>query len=111
MKPAVLVVAAVILVGMIYATISTSLETSLWAAWPSFAANPWAMATLYDAYSGFTLFWLWVAYRERSWGIRVLWLVLIFGLGNIATSLYVLQAVLRLPKSQPVSDVLLRRHA
>lgn len=34
-----------IFVWMIVLTIRTSLAVSLWAAWPSFAANPWAVAT------------------------------------------------------------------
>ncbi|MDE3197569.1 MAG: DUF1475 family protein [Acidobacteriota bacterium] len=111
MRGFVVSVAAAIFAGMLYVTIATSLEQSLWAAWPAYAGNPWAMATFYDAYSGFTLFWLWVAYRERSWAARMLWLIFIYGLGNIATSLYVLIAVVRLPKELPVSAILQRRPA
>ena len=96
---------------MIAVTIRASLAMSLWAAFDTFAADPWAVATLYDAYSGFTLFWLWVAYRERSWGMRILWLVLICGLGNIATSLYVFMAVSRLKPGEPVYAVLERKPA
>jgi uncharacterized membrane protein YbjE (DUF340 family) len=55
-----------LLFGVIFAwmtvlTIRTSLAVSLWAAWPSYAANPWAIATLYDAYFGFLTFYVWVA--------------------------------------------------
>jgi hypothetical protein len=105
------VIAGAIFAGMLAATITTSVTESLWSAWPAYAASPWAMATLYDAYSGFTLFWLWVAYRERTWAVRIVWLLLIFALGNIATSLYVLLALWRLPQGEPVQNILQRRSA
>lgn len=87
------------------------MSQTLPAAWPSYAANPWAMATLWDAYSGFTLFWLWVACREISWPVRILWLVLIYALGNIATSAYLFIALTQLRDDQPASDVLRPRRA
>ena len=55
-----------IFVFMVVMTIRTGLTISLSAAWPSYAANPWAMATLYDAYFGFVTFYAWVFYKERS---------------------------------------------
>ncbi|MEP6963809.1 MAG: DUF1475 family protein, partial [Acidobacteriota bacterium] len=73
---------------MIYVTVRAQLAISIWDIWEAYSANPWAIATLYDAYSGFTIFWLWTAYRERTWGARLLWFVLVMALGNIATSFY-----------------------
>ena len=93
---------------MVVATIRTSLQISLWAAIPSFAASPWAMATLYDAYAGFLTIFVWVAYKEDSLWKRVLWFVLIMGLGNIAISLYVLIQLSRLKPTEPASRVLYR---
>ncbi len=84
---------------------------SLWAAWDSYAANPWAVATLYDAYSGFTLYWLWVAFRERSWASRIVWFILIMALGNIATSAYLFWQLWRLQPGEPLQNVLVRRSA
>lgn len=106
---AVTAVSAAIFCGLLAVTIGTSLTVSPWSAWPGYSENPWAMATLYDTYSGLMLFWLWVAYRERSWGGRIRWLLLIFALGNIATSFYVLLAVWRLPPGEPVHKLLLAR--
>ena len=85
-----------------------SLAVSLWSAWDSFAANPWAVATLYYAYFGFITFWVWVAYKENTLWSRLLWLVLILGLGNIAMSLYVLIQLFRL-KPEQSAEALLRR--
>ena len=109
MKLLLKILSAGICLLMIAVTIRASLAISLWASLNSFAGNPWAVATLYDAYSGFTLFWLWVAYRERSWGMRILWLVLIYGLGNIATSFYVFLALWRLKPEEPAYAILERR--
>jgi hypothetical protein len=79
-----------IFVFMVIMTVRTSLQISLWSALGSFAASPWAMATLYDAYAGFITFFCWLAWRERVLGIKLIWFVLIMALGNIAMSLYVL---------------------
>ena len=79
-----------IFVFMVVMTVRTSLQISLWSAIPSFAASPWSMATLYDAYFGFITFFCWLAWRERSPGIKIMWFVLIMALGNIAMALYVL---------------------
>jgi hypothetical protein len=100
-----------IFVWMVVLTIRTSLTVSLLEAWSDYAANPWAVATLYDAYFGFVTFYVWVAYKERKLGFRVLWFVLIMGLGNIATSLYVLIQLFRLKAEEPAEAILRRRAA
>ena len=96
---------------MVVMTIRTGLTVSLSAAWPSYAANPWAMATLYDAYFGFVTFYAWVFYKERQVWTRILWFVLIMGLGNIAMSLYVLIQLFRLRPEEPAAAILRRRPA
>jgi hypothetical protein len=73
--------------------------------------NPWFIATLFDAYFGFLWFWLWVAYKEPSWIDKLLWLVLILALGNIAMAGYVLLQLTRLPPGADFEDLLLRRWA
>jgi hypothetical protein len=100
---------AAIFFWMTVLTIRTSLAVSLRDAWPSYAANPWAVATLYDAYFGFLTFCVWVAYKERPMWSRVLWFVLIMGLGNIAMSFYVLIQLMRLGPAEPAEAILWRR--
>jgi hypothetical protein len=73
---------------MVVMTVRTSLQVPIWQA--SFTGNPWAWATLYDAYFGFITFFCWLAWRERSLAYKIIWFVLIMLLGNIAMSLYVL---------------------
>jgi hypothetical protein len=108
--PLVILFSGIFLV-MVYVTVRASLAISIWDVWDSYAANPWAVATLYDAYSGFIIFYVWVAWRERSWRARLLWFVLIMGLGNIATSLYLLAQLLRLAPDQHASAILGRKAA
>src|SRR5205809_4987398 len=96
MKTFLKILFAAIFLWMTVATIRTSLTISLWDAMPAFAASPWSMATLYDAYFGFITFYVWVAYKEQSWAARVLWFVLIMSLGSIAMSVYVLTQLFRL---------------
>ena len=100
-----------IFVFMVVATIRTSEQVSLWKAWPAFAENPWAMATLYDAYFGFITFFCWVAWRERALWEKLLWFVLIMALGNIAMSAYVLIQLFRLRPDEGVSGLFERRAA
>lgn len=71
--------------------------------------NPWFIATLFDAYFGFLWFWLWVAYKEPGWSARIIWLLFILLLGNMAMAAYVLLALARLPDNARMEDLLLRR--
>ena len=96
---------------MVVLTIRTSMQVSLWSAWHPYAANPWAMATLYDAYFGFVTFFCWLAWRERSLGAKLLWFVLIMALGNIAMSFYVLLQLFGLPKEEGIAGLFRRKTA
>ena len=88
------------LIALFSAIFVVMIGVTLWAASHSslldpavraaYTAQPWAIATLFDAYCGFITFFVWVAFRERGLGVKILWLVLILLLGNIAMSLYVL---------------------
>ena len=98
-----------IFVWMTVATIRTSLMVSLWDAMPAYAANPWAMATLYDAYCGFITFYCWVVYKEQRPLPCIIWFLLIMALGNIAMSVYVLIQLFRLQPEDPASKILWRR--
>jgi predicted permease len=97
-----------IFIWMIVMTFRTSQEASLWKSLGSFGNNPWAVATLWDAYFGFLTFFIWVAYKERSAGARIVWFVLIMALGNIAMSLYVVIQLSRLKENEPLEKILLR---
>ena len=76
---------------------------------PAAGTHPWFIATLFDAYFGFLWFWLWVAYKESGWTPRIVWLLLILALGNIAIAIYVLLQLRRLPAGAGAEGLLLRR--
>jgi hypothetical protein len=99
-----------ILIYMIAMTAWVSVHKSIMASGSEFSwtASPWAVATLFDAYFGFITFYVWVAYKERSWATKIIWFLLIMGLGNIAMSSYVLIQLFQLRPEQPAFAVLQR---
>ena len=101
-----------ILVGMIGVSVWASLQQPVWE-WGGLhnVDRAWTIATLCDAYAGFVTFYAWVWYKERSASTRLVWLVAILLLGNMAMSTYVLLALRRLPRSAPVERLLLRNAA
>jgi hypothetical protein len=101
----------VILLSMLAVTTWASLRISLWDAWPDYVENPWAIATLFDAYFGFITFYVWVAWRERTNVARVAWFVLIMCLGNIAMAVYVLVQIASLAPGDPLSSLFQRKPA
>ncbi len=97
MRNFLILVFAVILLTMIVVTSLASIQMPIWKAFATFGDNPWAPATLWDAYFGFLTFFVWVCWREPRMGPRAIWFVLIMALGNIAMSGYVLIQLFRLP--------------
>jgi hypothetical protein len=88
---------------------------SAWASWDAnvivgfkrLMADRWGVATMADAYFGFTWFWLWICVREAGWARRVLWLLLLYALGNFAMAIYVLMALAALSPEGGVDELLL----
>jgi hypothetical protein len=107
MRKSLVILFSLILVGMLAVTIRASLQEGMFEAggklWPSW----WFRATLADAYFGFLTFYAWVFYKETSPVSRVVWLLLILLLGNIAMSIYLLIALRRMTSDRP-AELLLR---
>lgn len=103
MKTFLIVLFSAIFIWMLVMTTLTSLKMPIWDAFSTFGDNPWAVATLWDAYFGFLTFYIWVAWRESRNLMRLLWFILIMALGNIAMSLYVLIQLFRLKPGQSPS--------
>jgi len=53
-------------------------------------SNPWGVMSLIDLYVGFTLFSMWIAFREASKFSAIIWIVLMMILGFFTASLYIL---------------------
>jgi hypothetical protein len=54
---------------------------------------PWGIVSLVDLYVGFTLFSVWIVYREKSLVRSVIWVILMMVLGFFTASLYTLIAL------------------
>ena len=49
---------------------------------------PWGIVSLVDLYTGFTLFSMWIIYREKSLPAAILWTIAMMVLGFFAGALY-----------------------
>jgi len=86
--------------------VSTSLESSLFKEWDFLASLPWMRATLWDFYANVLVIFLWVVYREKNWGIKILWAILFFCLGSIGTIGYTLIQLFGLKEGEPIQKIL-----
>jgi hypothetical protein len=102
------IVFALVIVSMLCVTTWASLFQAIWQIPREIWTHPWFVATLFDAYFGFLTFFAWVAYKERSMAARILWLVAILILGNIAMASYMLWTLFRVPANASARAVLLR---
>lgn len=107
--PALRLLFSVILAAMLVVTVRASLDYSILEVPARLGHDAWFHATLADAYFGFLTFFVWVAYLEGGCGRRLLWLVAILLLGNIAMAAYLLNRLFRLPADATPADILLRR--
>ena len=55
--------------------------------------HPWGIVSLVDLYVGFTIFSMWIVYREKSLATAIVWVGLMMILGNWTAALYVLLAL------------------
>jgi len=99
---------SVVLVTMLWVTAWASAHVPLWQTPRGVLTHPWFIATLFDTYFGFLIFYAWLAYRERAPLARIAWLTAILLLGNIAMSTYTLQLLWRLPANASMAQLLLR---
>ena len=98
-----------VLASMLWVTSWASLRCPLFALPPEVFGHPWFVATMFDAYWGFTTFFVWVCYKETAGLARVAWFVAIMLLGNIAMSSYCLAELFRLPRDGHLADLLTSR--
>jgi predicted permease len=100
-----------VLVSMLWVTTWASLRCPLFAVPREVYAHPWFIATMFDAYWGFTTFFVWVCYKETTWLARAAWFVAILLLGNIAMASYCLLELFRAAGEAPLAEILTRRRA
>jgi hypothetical protein len=102
---------SIVLVAMLAVTSWASSVVALWNTPREVALHPWFIATLFDTYFAFLTFWLWLAWKERTWPLRVGWLLAILLLGNIAMAIYLLIQLFSLPKTATLEHLIARRSA
>ncbi len=107
MKNALIILFGFLFIYIVYTVISTSLESNLFEEWNFLASIPWMKATLVDFYVNTVVIFVWMAFREKSWGVRILWLIPFVLLGSIATTAYVLIQLFKLKKDEPVKNAFL----
>jgi hypothetical protein len=56
-------------------------------------AMPWGIVSLVDLYTGFTLFSIWIVYREKAVLPSIIWVILMMTLGFWAGALYTFLAL------------------
>lgn len=98
-----------VLISMLAVTSWASNIVALWNTPRAVATHPWFIATLFDTYFAFLTFYAWAAYKETSKAARVLWLIAILLLGNIAMAIYMLNQLFRLPANASMEQLLLRK--
>ena len=57
--------------------------------------NPWGIVSLVDLYVGFILFAMWIYFREEKLLTKLIWIILLMGLGFFIGSLYVFIALIQ----------------
>jgi hypothetical protein len=100
-----------ILISLTAYNLWASVQQPVWQ-WAGLTRPPdnwWTIATFIDAYYGFTTFYIWVLYKERSFRSRVIWFIAIMALGNVAMSTYVLLQLARLHADEPAGAILTAR--
>ena len=99
----------VLFVYMVYTTISTCIASNLFTEWNFLASIPWMKATLIDFYINTVVIFTWIAFRENKWSVRVLYLILLVGLGSMASTLYVLIQLFKLDDNEQVINAFLTK--
>lgn len=102
------IVFSAVLIAMLCVTTWASSSVALWDTPRAVATHPWFIATLFDTYFGFLTFYCWVAYKESTNIARVVWLIAILLLGNIAMAAYMLRQLFKLPADAKIETLLLR---
>jgi hypothetical protein len=100
-----------VLLSMLWVTTWAGLQCPLFAVPRAVATHPWFIATMFDAYWGFTTFFVWVCFKQATWTARIAWFVAIMALGNIAMSSYCLSELFMVRTDGKVLDVLTARRA
>lgn len=105
------IIFSVLLVWMCYIVISTSLKNNLFNEWDFLGSIPWMRATLWDFYVNAFIIYLWIFYKEPGIFLKIVWFLLMFFPGSIASCTYVLIKLFRLQPGEGLIGLFTKRHA
>ena len=54
--------------------------------------NPWGIMSMIDLYVGFTLFSMWIFFREKNLLVKIIWIIAMMILGFFTGALYIIYA-------------------
>lgn len=97
-----------VLAVMTWVTVRASLDRGVIEALHALTPDLWFQATLCDTYFAFLTIWLWMAYKEKTWAVRLAWFAAVMILGNFAIAAYCLIQLFRLKPGDPVENILRR---
>jgi hypothetical protein len=98
------IIFGILLVWMCYTVISTSLQSDLFKQWNFLSGIPWMRATLWDFYANVAVIFVWVCYKEKSYLLKFIWLILLVVLGSIASCVFVLMQLFRLKPNEGLKE-------
>ncbi|MDQ3191864.1 MAG: DUF1475 domain-containing protein [Bacteroidota bacterium] len=101
---------SILLIGMVFTIIQTSLQSNLFEALPDLIRIPWMKATLIDFYANVAALFLWIAYKEKKHYKKILWLILLILLGSVATCIYILKELFQLKEKENIKDLLIKQN-
>ncbi len=100
----------VVLASMLAVTGWASTRCALFSIPREVFTHPWFIATLADAYWGFITFFAWAAWKEQRIAARILWLIAVLTLGNIAMAAYFLRELFSVKSSDAPALIFTRRN-
>ena len=98
------IVFSILFVWMCYVVISTSIQSNLFKEWDFLGSIPWMRATLWDFYANVLVIFIWVCYKEKSYLLKIIWLMLLVALGSIASCAFVLIQLFRLKPNEGLKE-------
>lgn len=104
------VIFSALFVWMCYVVIGTSLQSNLFKEWHFLGGIPWMRATLWDFYVNTLVIFVWVCYKEKSYLVKFLWLILLVALGSIASCAFALIQLFKLKDREGLKEFFIKQN-
>jgi len=84
-----IIILSTLFLALLAICIWASLEIPLWEEWAQLSTSPWFLTTLVDLYIGLILAGLFTYWLHRKWVYSLIWTLIFFSLGNMATIIWI----------------------